>query len=151
MKKLYSFSLPLIGMMLFSLTTVIASDQEFRVIVEEILNQRTSIMQSIIDGDLIYEEGAKALAEAESVPLLEQDLRNVAGWKDTCYERIRDFQIRRCQLISENEIGAVLWVDVLWNMYDREGEYQLFRNYLLVLEKGNSEGQWKLCEMILRS
>lgn len=151
MRKQYSFALPMISLFVFSLAAFVVPDQEFESIMDDFLSQRTNIMQSVIDDALTYEEGEAALSVFESDPLLAQDLNAMVNWDETCYDRISGFQINRCQVVNENEIGIVLLVAVTWEMYDMEGEYTLPEEYLFVLEKGQEEGKWKLCEMKLRS
>ena len=77
-------------------------------------------------------------------------MKAMENWNDTCYDRVSGFQISRCQVVNENEIGVVLSVTVTWEMCDLEGEYTLPEKYLFVLEKNPAEGEWKLCEMNLR-
>ena len=151
MKKLFSIGLPLVGLIVFSFATAVVSDSELRSVLDDLLQQRTSILESAYTGALSYEEVEAQLPAYVAQPLLGQDLETLKDWGDSdYYDHVSDFRIDWCAKVSENDYGIVTRAKITWIMYDLEGEYDVTEEYLLVLEKGEQEGDYKLCEMNMR-
>ena len=163
MKKLYSLSLPLIGILFISVTTVILSDMESKHVLEDLLTARTTLLESAYQGKISCEEVERQLPVWEADPLLEQDLGSLRQWQHQEYDRIADFQVQWCRKLSENDLGLVLNARIRWDMLDLEGEYTVWEEYLFQIEKrpldetvspkAVTDGQttvYRLGEMIIR-
>ena len=135
MKRLYSISLPLVGILFFSFTAVLLTDTGARLVLDELLSARVAVLERAYQGQADYETTETLLSRLEADPLLSQDMEALKAWNETEYDRVWDMQIQWCRRLSENDLGMVLQARIRWDMADLEGEYTIWEEYLFQVEK----------------
>jgi hypothetical protein len=110
--------------------------------VEELLEQRTSILQKTFYNQITKEKAEKELEKLETYPLLTEDIRQLRQWDNTEIDTVKSMQF--IEVIPEKNLleYTTYKIKIMWEMSGINEDYTMEGTYNVVMKK--SEGKYKL-------
>lgn len=110
--------------------------------VEQLLEQRTSILQKAFYNQITKEKAEEELEKFETYPLLTEDIEQLRGWDNTEVDIVNSMNL--LEVVPEKKIleYSTYKVKIIWEMSGLSEDYTMEGSYNLVLKK--CEDQYKL-------
>ncbi len=138
-KKYYNLLLlPAIAVILFSLLSGFTKTDEADII-EEMLRERTRILQDCYYGLTDIAQAEDALAEFETYPLLSEDIKSLREWEDTEVDIVEKMSFISMEK-KHSIFGSDMYeTEICWEVSGLGEDYTLRGNYHIVVKKENNQ------------
>lgn len=117
-------------------------------IVEEMLHQRTHIMENVLAGKLSYDAGKEQLKEIETGKLLNDDLENLLASEETDIDRVKKMEVLHIERTSRMYDRMSFQASIYWTCNGLSGKYEETAEYHVGVSK--SAGKYKLISLKLQ-
>lgn len=115
------------------------SDQTYGRIAENLLRNRTDLLQDAYYGGMPAEQAEKKLSLIETYPLLSEDVGYLRSLKATDLDRVEHMEIIDIRQESKLFPYVSLTVTIRWHMSGAEGRYISENEYFVVLKSVNDK------------
>ncbi|MHC1722284.1 MAG: hypothetical protein AB9836_03650 [Aminipila sp.] len=106
-------------------------------IVNDILEQRTSIMQKAFYNQITKEKAEAELEKIETYPIVTEDIKQLRQWENTQIDVVKKMNITNVKL-EKNLLEYMTYrVDILWEMSGLSEDYFMEGSYHVVFKKNN--------------
>lgn len=120
------------------------SEQSCIHIAENLLKDRTKILQQAYYGKIEMEQAEKYLSRIETYPLLSEDISNLRNTDPTELDRVQSMEIIESEEQNKTYQYVTLSIRIRWHMRGLESDYICDNQYLVILNEAN--GGYKLSE-----
>lgn len=110
--------------------------------VEQLLQQRTSILQKAFYNQISKDKAEEELEKIETYPLITSDIEELRDWGDTEMDRVNSMRFLDVKQDKNLLEYSTYTVKIMWDMSGLEKDYSMEGTYHIVLKK--CEEQYKL-------
>ncbi|MBN7772541.1 hypothetical protein [Clostridium aminobutyricum] len=110
--------------------------------VEQLLQQRTSILQKAFYNQISKEKAEEALEKIETYPLITKDIEELRDWDNTEIDVVNSMKFLDIKQEKNLLEYSTYKVKILWEMSGLDKDYTMEGNYNIVLKK--SDGLYKI-------
>lgn len=122
-------------MIVFILSTIMASGSGPESAISMLVSQRTDIMNEYFSGNILYKEAAERIGQIEKGRLLSEDLESMKEFFQTDIEEITDYKIRKIDITDIDETLICAVVTIEWELYGTGGRENIEEIYSVIAEK----------------
>lgn len=116
--------------------------------VKKLLEKRSAVMESVLFGEITYEEGEKQLRQIETGRLYTKDISALREYEDTDLERIRKMDIVSIEKKSRIYDRMTFCIKIDWTIAGMDGVENITREYLAGVDVSN--GDYRLISFEIR-
>ena len=117
--------------------------------VKKLLEKRSAVMESVLFGEITYEEGEKQLRQIETGRLYTKDISALREYEDTDLERIRKMDIVSIEKKSRIYDRMTFCIKIDWTIAGMDGVENITREYLAGVDVSN--GDYRLISFEIRA
>ena len=117
------------------MTTAFALAGSEEKIVEDLINERTTTLNSYYDGGMQREEAREKIREIETGNLMEQDLENIDLYFQTDIDRIKEFELLSVKITESSEDMICADVYIKWDVETVTGNDSFMCDYSVISVK----------------
>lgn len=117
------------------MTTAFALAGSEEKIVEDLINERTTTLNSYYDGGMQREEAREKIREIETGNLMEQDLENIDLYFQTDIDRIKEFELLSVKITESSEDMICADVYIKWDVETVTGNDSFMCGYSVICVK----------------
>ena len=117
------------------MTTAFALAGSEEKIVEDLINERTTTLNSYYDGGMQREEAREKIREIETGNLMEQDLENIDLYFQTDIDRIKEFELLSVKITESSEDMICADVYIKWDVETVTGNDSFMCDYSVICVK----------------
>ena len=114
------------------MTTAFALAGSEEKIVEDLINERTTTLNSYYDGGMQREEAREKIREIETGNLMEQDLENIDLYFQTDIDRIKEFELLSVKITESSEDMICADVYIKWDVETVTGNDSFMCDYSVI-------------------
>ena len=115
---------------------------------DKLLEKRSAVMESVLFGEITYEEGEKQLRQIETGRLYTKDISALREYEDTDLERIRKMDIVSIEKKSRIYDRMTFCIKIDWTIAGMDGVENITREYLAGVDVSN--GDYRLISFEIR-
>ena len=116
--------------------------------VKKLLEKRSAVMESVLFGEITYEEGEKQLRQIETGRLYTKDISALREYEDTDLERIRKMDIVSIEKKSRIYDRMTFCIKIDWTIAGMDVVENITREYLAGVDVSN--GDYRLISFEIR-
>ena len=119
-----------------------AADTHDTRVVKKLLEKRSAVMESVLFGEITYDEGEKQLRQIEKGRLYTKDISALREYENTDLERIRKMDIVSIEKKSRIYDRMTFCIKIDWTVAGMDGVENITRKYLAGVDV--SDGDYRL-------
>ncbi len=119
-------------------------EQSYGQIAQELLKERTKILQQAYYGGINVDRAEEYLSHIETYPLLSEDIGNLREMEATDLDRVRSMDFLSVKEEEKRFNYVSLLIRIRWHMSGEGSDYVSDNEYSVILQTAGNE--WRLAE-----